>query len=77
MSVMLLALYIHSPEAALLYQRTEFLWPICLVLVYWVSRATLLANRGSLPSDPVVFAFTDAASWLCGAAVLLLLFLAS
>jgi 4-hydroxybenzoate polyprenyltransferase len=75
LAALLLALYIHSPEAALLYRRTDFLWPICLVLVYWVSRAALLANRGEMPEDPVVFAFTDKASLLCGAAVLGLVFL--
>lgn len=77
LSALLLALYINSPEAAMLYRNMDYLWAICLVLVYWVSRATLLANRGELPSDPVVFAFTDRASLACGALVLGLVYLAA
>lgn len=77
LSVLLLALYINSPEAALLYRKPAFLWVVCLVLVFWVSRTALLSNRGELHTDPVVFAFTDRASLACGAAAALLVYLAA
>ena len=67
-SAVVLALYIQSPETSELYARPEALWPICLLLVYWLGRMALLANRGSVDDDPVVFAITDRTSWLVGLA---------
>lgn len=62
MSVLVLALYIDSPNIAPLYQRAEFLWALCLVLLYWIGRVWLLAHRGELHDDPVVFALSDPVS---------------
>ena len=69
-SAVVLALYIQSPETSELYARPEALWPICPLLVYWLGRMALLANRGSVDDDPVVFAITDRTSWLVGLASL-------
>ena len=67
-SAVVLALYIQSPETSELYARPEALWPICPLLVYWLGRMALLANRGSVDDDPVAFAITDRTSWLVGLA---------
>ena len=69
-SVVVLALYIRSPEVRELYARPEFLWLICPLLIHWLGRMTLLANRGAVDDDPVVFAMRDRASWLTGLGVL-------
>lgn len=69
-AAVVLALYIQSPETGELYARPEFLWLICPLLVYWLGRMTLLANRGEVDDDPVVFAITDRTSWLVGLASL-------
>ena len=69
-SAVVFALYVRSPEVSERYARPEFLWLICLLLVYWLGRMTLLANRGAVDDDPVVFAMRDRASWLTGAGVL-------
>ena len=69
-SAVVFALYIRSPEVSERYARPEFLWLICLLLVYWLGRMTLLASRGAVDDDPVVFAMRDRASWLTGAGVL-------
>jgi 4-hydroxybenzoate polyprenyltransferase len=76
LSVVLLALYINSPEAHHLYRRTQFLWPLCLVIIYWLSRMILIANRGQLHDDPIVFAVQDRASWMTGIAVATILYAA-
>jgi 4-hydroxybenzoate polyprenyltransferase len=76
LSVVLLALYINSPEAHLLYRQPQFLWPLCLVIIYWLTRIILIANRGQLHDDPIVFAAHDRASWITGVAVLTLLYVA-
>ena len=65
-SVIVFALYIRSPEVNVLYTRPEFLWLICPLLVYWLGRMTLLANRGAVDDDPVVFTLRDRTSWLVG-----------
>jgi 4-hydroxybenzoate polyprenyltransferase len=65
-SVLVLALYINSPEVQLLYRRPELLWLLCPVLIYWISRLTLLANRGELNDDPVTFALKDFSTWVTG-----------
>ena len=62
LSVLVLALYIDSPEVAALYARPEILWGLGLGLLYWISRTVLLAHRGVVDQDPVVFALTDRVS---------------
>lgn len=76
LSVVLFALYINSPEVHLLYRQPQFLWPLCLVIIYWLSRMILIANRGQLHDDPIVFATRDRASWITGVAVLAVLYAA-
>ena len=76
LSVVLFALYINSPEAHLLYRQPQFLWPLCLVVIYWLTRMILLANRGQLHDDPLVFAARDRASWITGVAVAAILYAA-
>jgi len=61
-AVMVMALYINSPESIRLYHQPKLLWLICPVLLYWISRAWILAHRGKMHDDPVVFAATDRVS---------------
>jgi 4-hydroxybenzoate polyprenyltransferase len=62
LSVLVLALYITSEKAQLLYTRPEFMWFPCALLLYWVSHLWLAAHRGKMPDDPVVFATRDRTS---------------
>ncbi len=68
-SVIIFALYIWSPEVSVLYRRVEFLWLICPLLIYWLGRMLLLANRGAVDDDPMVFTLRDRTSWLAGLAM--------
>ena len=68
-AIMVFALYINSPDVNALYRTPEYLWAICLVLFYWISRILLLTHRGDMHDDPVVFAATDLKSLACGALV--------
>ena len=65
-SILILALYITSPDVAILYQQPRILWVICLVMIYWLGRVWTLAHRGLMPDDPIVFALRDRVSLLCG-----------
>jgi 4-hydroxybenzoate polyprenyltransferase len=69
-SALVLALYINGETAKELYQRPEVLWLLCPTLLYWISRIWLLAARGQMHEDPVLFAVRDRASWLVAAAAL-------
>lgn len=64
-SVMVLALYINefNPE---LYSTPEILWLACPLLMFWLSRVWLIAHRGEMHDDPVVFAVKDRTSQVVG-----------
>ena len=65
-SVLVVALYMSSPEMATLYSHPNRLWLICPLLAYWISRVIIMANRGILHDDPVIFALKDRVSWATG-----------
>jgi 4-hydroxybenzoate polyprenyltransferase/phosphoserine phosphatase len=71
-SVLILALYISSPEVRVLYAEPGLLWGACGVLLYWISRTVMLAHRGRMTDDPIVYALRDPVSLASGAAVLTL-----
>jgi 4-hydroxybenzoate polyprenyltransferase len=66
-AVVVFALYLSSADVTRLYHRPNLLWIACPLLIYWVSRVWLLAQRGNLHEDPLVFAIRDPASWIVGA----------
>lgn len=69
MSVLVLALYLNSPSVRQLYAEPTLLWGTCCVLLYWVSRTVMLAHRGHLQDDPVIYAIKDRISLFCGALI--------
>ena len=59
-AVLVLALYINTATAHILYQR----YGIALVVYarcscYWISHIWLSAHRGKMLEDPIVFATSD------------------
>ncbi len=68
-SVVVFTLYISNLDAAQLYEHTKRLWLLVPVLLLWLSRLWLVASRGQLNEDPVVYAITDRRSLLLGAVV--------
>ena len=69
-SVLVFLLYIGNLDAAAkLYVHTTRLWLLVPVLLLWLSRLWLLASRGELHEDPVVYAITDKRSLLLGVIV--------
>jgi 4-hydroxybenzoate polyprenyltransferase len=76
-AVLVLALYIHSPEVTNLYRHPLWLWVLCPLVAYWISRMWVFANRGAISSDPILFALRDRISYLVGALSAALFLLAS
>lgn len=62
MAVLVLALYIDSRAVNLLYGNPEVIWLLCPLVLYLVSRIWLLARRGDMHDDPVMFAIKDSQS---------------
>jgi 4-hydroxybenzoate polyprenyltransferase and related prenyltransferases len=70
-SVLVLALYIHDSASATLYPSQKWLWAACPLLLFWISRVWLLAHRGQMHDDPIVFALRDRVSrWIGGVFIL-------
>ena len=54
----MLALYIDS-TASQPCTGIHYLWLLCPLLLYWISRTWAIAHRGIMHDDPVVFAVID------------------
>ena len=65
--VLVLALYINSPDIEALYHRPKIIWLLCVVMLYWISRSGSMAQRGKLHDDPVIYALKDRVSLMTGA----------
>jgi 4-hydroxybenzoate polyprenyltransferase len=63
-AVVIFTLYISSDTVRSLYSHPQMLWAGCPVLMYWFARVMLLAQRGLIDDDPVIFALKDRVSWL-------------
>jgi hypothetical protein len=60
LAVLVLAMYLTTEHPArLLYGRSAFISLTGILLAYWISHLWLVANRGKLTDDPVVFAIRD------------------
>jgi 4-hydroxybenzoate polyprenyltransferase/phosphoserine phosphatase len=65
-AVVIFTLYINSPETLALYRHPGRMWLIVPLLLWWIFRVWLLAGRGELDEDQVIFAVTDRLSLLIG-----------
>ena len=77
LAVLVFALYINSSEIKILYEVPEILWFALPVLFFWISRMWLLANRGLMHEDPVIFALKDRISLILAFSMLAFLWLAN
>jgi len=75
-SVVVFSLYISGHQVVTLYSHPARMWLITPFMILWVSRVWLLAGRGELDEDPVLFALTDRMSLLIGLCVLIIVFFA-
>ena len=72
-SIIILFLYVNSPEIIILYSSPTFLWGICLVLLYWITKIILFAKTGQMHQDPIVFAIKNKLSYICLILIIMLL----
>jgi hypothetical protein len=72
---LVLTLYLDSEKVQQLYRRPMLLWLLFPLLLYWVSRIWILAHRGQMSEDPILFAVKDRVTYVVaaiGAAILIL-----
>ncbi|MCB2149016.1 MAG: UbiA family prenyltransferase [Deltaproteobacteria bacterium] len=73
-AILVLVLYITSGAAHLHYGRHQAIWLVCPFLLYWLCNIWLVAHRGSMHDDPLVFALKDRVSrFVMGAMVITML----
>jgi 4-hydroxybenzoate polyprenyltransferase len=77
LAALVLALYGNSQEVVILYRHPTLLLLVCPLLLFWISRVWLLAHRGQMHDDPVVFALKDRVSYLVGLLALVVLWVAT
>lgn len=77
LSVLVLALYIHSPGVSDLYRSPEVLWLIAPLMLLWVTRLWVVTARGYMDEDPIFFAVKDPETWATSFAIAGILFAAT
>ena len=65
-AVVVMTLYINNFDTTRLYTHTTRLWLVVPVLLLWLSQVWMLASRGEMHDDPVVWACTSKRSLLMG-----------
>lgn len=75
-SIMVLVLYIQDLQANTLYAQPNWLWFVSVAILYWISHMWLLAFRGKVNEDPVLFAIHDRNSYVVSLFITISLYLA-
>lgn len=73
LAVIVLAMYISSSDVLLLYKNPLLLHLLCPLVLFWIARVWMLAHRGQMHEDPVLFALRDRASYYLGVLAALIL----
>ncbi len=63
-AILIFALYIQNGIPVELYKDATYLWFLCPLLLYWISRIWLVSHRGQMDQDPIIFALKDKASYV-------------
>lgn len=77
MSVFIMGLYINSPLITQYYSNPKVIWFLFPLLTYWLGRLWILANRGEVNEDPLIFAVKDRTSLLVAAVSAVILVIAN
>ncbi|MEZ5645321.1 MAG: UbiA family prenyltransferase [Burkholderiaceae bacterium] len=73
LAVLVLALYINSPEVRDLYRTPQLLWLIAPLMLLWVTRLWVVTARGYMDEDPILYAVKDPETWATAAVTLVIL----
>ena len=71
------AMFVNSEQVRILYRSPNLLLLACPLLLYWLTRVWILAGRGLIHEDPIVFAVKDRTSIYCGICMAIIIIAAS
>ena len=77
LAVLVMALYVTSEQVVKLYTHKTLLLLVCPLMLFWLCRVWFLTHRGQMHDDPTAFAFKDWVSYLIGALILGVIWLAT
>ena len=77
MSVFVMGLYINSPVVTQYYDHPKLIWLLFPLLTFWLGRLWILANRGEVNEDPLIFTVKDRTSIMVVAIAALILAMAN
>jgi len=63
-SLLILVLYINSDQVIALYKQPALIWLTIPILLYWLMRMWVVAHRGQMTDDPIIFAIKDKSSYV-------------
>jgi hypothetical protein len=76
-SSLVLALYINSDAVRLLYHRPAILWAALPLLLYYILRIWVIAGRGKLDADPIIYTVKSRSTYYVAAMVLIVVIAAT
>lgn len=76
LAVIILAIYLNSPDSVMLYSHRSALWGVFAVLLFWVSWMWMSAFQGRMHDDPIVFALKDRTSLVAIASIVVCMLIA-
>ena len=76
-SILVLALYMNSTEVKILYHNPLILWILCPIFMIWLLRVWLIAHRGNMHDDPIIFMAKDSFSYIIFSLILAVVLLAA
>jgi 4-hydroxybenzoate polyprenyltransferase len=62
LAALVLGLYIGNRSSHEFFSFHQFFWLDCLLLLYWITYMWLMAHRGQMDDDPLVFGLRDRVS---------------
>ncbi len=62
LAVLVLALYVDEPVVQEKFGMPWMLWAVCPLLIFWISRMVMVAARGEMHDDPLVWALENRSS---------------
>lgn len=77
LAILVLALYLNSSEAAIMYKNPQVLLLLFPFILYWLCRIWLLATQGKIHDDPVMFTIKDKVSYYIMGIIFFILFIAT
>ena len=77
LSLLIFALYLNDEHVQEFYGEVKLLWLILPVLFYWLTRMWMIAHRGKMAEDPIVFTIKDRISYLALFVIIFIIIAAS